>query len=76
MAITTVSFGAYAGSTKVDGHSRRALYEQVDFNFSIGDPDLPGGADRIKIQICTEGKGCSEPVHAHRDSRAERLVIE
>lgn len=50
---TTVYFDAFAGSTKVDSETRTAAYETKSYNFPIGDPNLVGGIDRIRIQVCT-----------------------
>ncbi|TWD81383.1 hypothetical protein FB561_2496 [Kribbella amoyensis] len=49
---TVVYFDAFAGSTKVEGTVRRSEGNSVSFNFYIGDPDLVGGIDRIRIQVC------------------------
>jgi hypothetical protein len=39
-----------------------AFRTNVPYNFSIGDPDLVGGFDRLKIQVClTGGFACSHP---------------
>jgi hypothetical protein len=72
---STVFFTAYAGSTKVDSDTRTASPGQ-DRSFSdvtIGDPDLVGGFDRLKIQVCESGhpETCSEPVNLNRDGVAE-----
>ncbi|MBC2903588.1 hypothetical protein [Streptomyces cupreus] len=66
---TTVYFEAYAGSTKIDSESRTAndasdLGQIRDFNFTIGDTDLVGGIDRIKITLCQQrpsGIACTPP---------------
>ncbi|BCJ41255.1 hypothetical protein GCM10010168_44470 [Actinoplanes ianthinogenes] len=53
---TGVVFEAYAGSTKIDSTTRSAN-DTVDdfgircFGFTIGDPDLVGGIDRIKVTV-------------------------
>lgn len=52
----TVFFDAFAGSTKVDGDSRTAKESGIgylDFHFPIGDSSLPGGVDRIRVQVCS-----------------------
>ncbi|GKQ34693.1 hypothetical protein [Streptomyces sp. A012304] len=62
-------FEAYAGSTKIESTTRTADYYGAlgavrDFNFTIGDTDLVGGIDRIKITVCQEVgtfKSCSSP---------------
>ncbi|MBT2676733.1 hypothetical protein J7E95_39320 [Streptomyces sp. ISL-14] len=33
-----------------------------DFNFTIGDTDLVGGIDRIKVTLCTQYSDSDEPV--------------
>ncbi|MFM9615533.1 hypothetical protein [Streptomyces sp. V2] len=54
---TTAYFEAFAGSTKIDSVTRSAndesdLGEWRGFNFTIGDTDLTGGIDRIKVTVC------------------------
>ncbi|MFI2430457.1 hypothetical protein [Streptomyces sp. NPDC018693] len=71
---STAIFEAFAGSTKIDSETRSAndtssLGEWRDFNFTIGDPDLVGGIDRIKITLCTyysSGRVCSDPENYSR----------
>ncbi|NNN36654.1 hypothetical protein HLK59_41145 [Streptomyces sp. S3(2020)] len=53
----TAYFEAYAGSTKIESVTRTANAESDlgsprDFNFTIGDTDLVGGIDRIKVTLC------------------------
>ncbi|WP_143465916.1 hypothetical protein [Kribbella sp. ALI-6-A] len=60
---TTVYFDAFQGSVKVDSETRTAKVSDtapVSFRFTIGNPDLPGGIDRIRIQICRTPVGGSE----------------
>ena len=73
---TTVYFEAYAGATKIDSDTRTAPpHDDVPYNFSIGNPDLVGGFDRLKVTVCESGKTyCSTPVNADRDDDAEYLV--
>jgi hypothetical protein len=68
-------FEAYAGAVKIDSETRTASPgENLPFNFPIGDPDLVGGFDRLKIQVCLPGPSkCGPPLHAHRDGVAEDL---
>ncbi|WP_158641307.1 hypothetical protein [Amycolatopsis eburnea] len=74
---TTVYFEAYAGSVKIDGTTRSTPADSASpFHFTIGDPDLVGGFDRLKIQVCQTNSGpywCSRPVNADRDGVAEHL---
>ncbi|MFE7709335.1 hypothetical protein ACFU6I_26855 [Streptomyces sp. NPDC057486] len=72
---TTVYFEAYAGTTKIASTTRTAsTHNRVSYSFPIGDPDLVGGFDRLKIQICLRSTfACSNPVDAHRDYYAEQL---
>lgn len=74
---TTLYVTAYAGDRQIAGTTRTASdgsWPGRDFNFVIGDPDLVGGIDRIKLQVCWSGPSyCSEPAHAHRDSYSEQL---
>ncbi|BCL14888.1 hypothetical protein [Micromonospora sagamiensis] len=54
---TTAIFEAFAGSTKIESQTRTAddetsLGAYRGFNFTIGDSDLVGGIDRIKITVC------------------------
>jgi hypothetical protein len=44
----TAHFDAFAGSTKVDSHISNEPGEQ----FNIGNPNLPGGINRIRTQVC------------------------
>ncbi|MDT7804062.1 MAG: hypothetical protein QOI78_7495, partial [Actinomycetota bacterium] len=46
----TGHFDAFAGSTKVDSH-----VSEDDETFVIGNPDLPGGINRIRSQACATG---------------------
>ncbi|MDT7784102.1 MAG: hypothetical protein QOF58_2521 [Pseudonocardiales bacterium] len=59
-------FTGYAGSNKIDSH-----VSYSSDNFSIGDPNLVGGINRIKTQACisgTEGQFvCTDP--PQNDSR-------
>jgi hypothetical protein len=69
---TTAFFEAYAGATKIDSTTRTVNYPGIrDFpGFSIGDPDLVGGINRIKIQVCDNlvigGRVCGEPENHSR----------
>lgn len=72
---STVFFTAYAGDTKVDSDTRTAHPGQ-DRSFSdvtLGDPDLIGGFDRLKIQVCETDHPdtCSGPVNLNRNGVAE-----
>lgn len=49
---TIVFFDSFAGDTKVEGIQRRSERGSVSFNFPIGDLNLVGGIDRVRIQIC------------------------
>ncbi len=56
----TGHFTGYAGSTKVDNEVTSG-----DTQFVIGNPNLPGGINRIKSQACVSGDGgafvCTTP---------------
>ncbi|WP_160694188.1 hypothetical protein [Amycolatopsis sp. SID8362] len=54
---TTVYFDAFAGSTKVDSATRSSSAGDVSYRFDIGNPDLPGGVDRIRVQVCSTAGG-------------------
>ena len=73
---TTVYFDAFAGSTKVDSdHRNSGPYGAVSYNFTIGNPDLVGGFDRLRIQVCRTGTTqCSLQINVHRDGTAENVV--
>ncbi|MFE0593833.1 hypothetical protein [Micromonospora echinospora] len=66
---TTAYFEAFAGSTKIDSQTRTAddetsLGSPRGFNFTIGDTNLVGGIDRIKITVCftdSTGQQCGTP---------------
>jgi hypothetical protein len=66
-----VYFDAFAGSTKVDSTTRTSTGPEVSYHFTIGDPNLVGGIDRIRVQMCTvHGDGsrdCGDQVNAIRD---------
>jgi hypothetical protein len=68
---TTSYFTAYAGSNPIEGQARTAHNQDRSFRFTIGLPSVPGGVDRIKIQVCLVDDGiqtwCSDPVMVHRD---------
>lgn len=70
---TKVYFDAFAGSTKVDSDFRTANGENRPFGeFAIGDPNLVGGIDRVRIQVCTHFpdwpyKECSAQFNVFRD---------
>jgi len=54
---TTAIFEAFAGSTKIDVETRFADDQgstgpNRSFSFTIGDTDLVGGIDRIRITVC------------------------
>ncbi|MEU9508536.1 hypothetical protein AB0D32_19935 [Micromonospora sp. NPDC048170] len=71
---TTAFFEAFAGSTKIDSQTRTAddetsLGSPRGFNFTIGDTDLVGGINRIKITVCftdSAGQSCSSPVNYNK----------
>lgn len=69
---TKIYFDAFAGSTKVDSDFRTVNNREIPFRFDIGDPDLVGGIDRIRIQVCVHFpewpyKECSEQDNELRD---------
>lgn len=68
--ITQVFFDAYQGATRVDSQARSTVFADApkSFRFDIGNPNLVGGIDRIKITICgyftsSEQLWCSTPVN-------------
>ncbi|WP_344488817.1 hypothetical protein [Streptomyces enissocaesilis] len=69
---TTVHFEAFAGSTKIDTESRGVVnssaYGEKPYNFVIGNPDLPGGIDRVRITVCTPSPtNCGQQFNAVRN---------
>ncbi|SDO64498.1 hypothetical protein [Lentzea jiangxiensis] len=67
---TTVYFDAFAGSTKVDSATRSSSAGDVSYRFDIGNPDLPGGVDRIRVQVCSTAGGdrlCGSQYNEIRD---------
>lgn len=48
----TIYIDAFAGSTKIDSTTRTANDVDRPFRFFVGDPDLVGGIDRVRIQVC------------------------
>ena len=76
---TTAIFEAFAGSTKIDRETRTAddttMYSGSDipgdrpFSFTIGDANLVGGIDRIRVTVCLNSSGytvCGDPRHFWR----------
>jgi hypothetical protein len=65
-------FEAFAGSTKIEVQTRTACWTTYPegyrhFGFNIGDPDLRGGINRIKITICNyPGRICGRSRHFYR----------
>ena len=51
---TTAIFDAFAGATKIDTETRtlRTPDPSHPFSFTIGDPNLHGGIDRIRVTVC------------------------
>ncbi|MBM2620823.1 hypothetical protein JIG36_35520 [Actinoplanes sp. LDG1-06] len=79
---STVIFEAFAGSNKIDTQTRTANEDSSlgwsrSFAFSIGDPDLRGGIDRIKITLrinYPDGSWVNGPTfQIHRDAVAENV---
>ncbi|MFD4205948.1 hypothetical protein ACFWRG_08150 [Micromonospora tulbaghiae] len=63
---TQVAFEAYAGANKKDTQTRTTsgYCADLSYNFTIGDPNLVGGIDRIKVTVCVITGGeryCGEP---------------
>jgi len=59
---TTAIFEAYAGDRKIDSETRTAndttdLTWNRSFNFTIGDTDLVGGINLIKVTVCKNMTG-------------------
>ena len=71
----TVYIEGYAGATKIDSEVRSTGFfrDTLPFHFFIGDTNLPGGIDRIKLQLCLDNDqgqhvgGCTKPVNLQRD---------
>jgi hypothetical protein len=77
---STVVFEAYAASTKIDSQTRTAdqfgsTGSPRHYGFTIGDPDKPGGIDRIKITVrynSADGSFLNGPTYqVHRDGVGE-----
>lgn len=70
---TTVFFDAFAGATKVDSDTRHvAALGDIPYNFVIGDSTVPGGVDRVRVQVCRTGTlQCSVQINVKRDAVAE-----
>jgi hypothetical protein len=70
---TQASFEAFAGSTKVDAQTRTATPSKLELSigFPLGDPNLVGGIDRIRITVCSYSFGvrrCGIPVNYLRSN--------
>jgi hypothetical protein len=74
---TTAVFEAYAGAKKIDSETRTAnddpgssLGSPRLFDFAIGDPNLVGGIDRIKITVCFDfnlpNQWCGPPTNVSK----------
>lgn len=72
---TTAVFEAFAGATKIDSTTRTANDESSlggdrSFNFTIGDPNLVGGIDRVRVTVCINypngTRPCGTPTHVWR----------
>jgi hypothetical protein len=71
---TTAYFEAYAGATKIDSTTwtagKRTPEPIIHFTFTIGDTDLVGGINRIKITVCDfsydGSRECGDPVNYSR----------
>lgn len=51
---TTVSFDGYAGSNLIDRVTRTSRENCLALpNIAIGDPDLPGGINIVRVTVCT-----------------------
>jgi hypothetical protein len=77
-----VIFEAFAGATKIDTDNRTANRDSSlgafrDFTLTIGDPDLVGGIDRIKITVrhtYSNGTYVNGPTfQVHRDGSSENV---
>ena len=49
---TTLHIDAFAGSTKIDSDAITTYINSSSFYLVIGDPDLVGGINRIRLQLC------------------------
>lgn len=58
---TTATFKAYAGATQIGATQTRTSSEGAKgYGFTMGDPNLRGGINKITIQLCTSaGPHCS-----------------
>ncbi|MFC0625418.1 hypothetical protein [Kribbella deserti] len=65
--IATVRWDAFANSTKIDSATSTVPARTAEVNFTLGDPDLPGGVNRIRIQICSSPTRCSIQWNEIRD---------
>ncbi|MFC5264072.1 hypothetical protein ACFPJ1_18335 [Kribbella qitaiheensis] len=53
-AVLTLHVDAFAGTTKIDSTTRSAIGDNdvTPYGFFIGDPNLAGGINRIRTQVC------------------------
>lgn len=65
--IVAVHWDAFAGATKVDSTVTYSSEPVARTEFNLGDPDLPGGIDRIRIQVCSSPTRCSAQLNEIRD---------
>jgi hypothetical protein len=82
-AYTIVIFESFAGTTKIQSQTRTAnedtgLGGDRGFNFTIGDPDLVGGINRIKVTVrqmypSSGNYDDSLSYQLHRDNVAESV---
>lgn len=68
---TRVFFESFAGPTEIDSTHRTSSHiDGLGFSFAMGDPNLVGGIDRVKVTVCTYyidlDRLCGAPVNAMR----------
>jgi hypothetical protein len=71
--VTQVNIDAFQGSTLIE-HQARTVQEanyELGYGFVIGDPNLGGGIDRIRVTVCLiflnpTDKVCGTPMHYWR----------
>jgi hypothetical protein len=71
---TTVFFEAYAGTRKIEVQTRTVRHRIGEghrvYEFDIGDTNLVGGINRIKITLCDYyfdfSMTCGDPLHVYR----------
>lgn len=65
---STGYYDAFADARKIDSESFWVLKPGATFVFPIGDPNLRGGIDRVRIQVCWENNDGTDRVCSDQEN--------